>query len=71
MTQQASLSAHGWGIPVDGSMHDDPLLGCLLALTRIEQRPRVDTLLARRTGAGTYQFDVRLQGEGETVFLDL
>jgi protocatechuate 3,4-dioxygenase alpha subunit len=43
----------------------DPLLA------RIEQRPRVDTLLATRTGAGAYHFDVRLQGEGETVFLDI
>ncbi|MEL6564760.1 MAG: protocatechuate 3,4-dioxygenase subunit alpha [Pseudomonadota bacterium] len=40
-------------------------------LARIEQRPRVDTLLAHKTGAGTYRFDIRLQGQGETVFLDL
>lgn len=43
----------------------DPLLA------RIEQRPRVDTLIAKRTGEGTYRFDIRLQGQGETVFLDL
>ena len=43
----------------------DPLL------TRIEQRPRVQTLLARHEGAGKYRFDIRLQGAGETVFLDL
>ncbi len=43
----------------------DPLLA------RIEQRPRVDTLIAKKTGEGAYRFDVRLQGEGETVFLDL
>ncbi|MCR9125123.1 MAG: protocatechuate 3,4-dioxygenase subunit alpha [Rhodobacteraceae bacterium] len=43
----------------------DPLLA------RIEQRPRVQTLMATATGAGTYRFDIRLQGEGETVFLDL
>lgn len=43
----------------------DPLLA------RIEQRPRVDTLMAKKTGDGTYRFDIRLQGEGETVFLDL
>ena len=43
----------------------DPLLA------RIEQRQRVDTMIAKKTGAGTYRFDVRLQGEGETVFLDL
>ncbi|MEO1777513.1 MAG: protocatechuate 3,4-dioxygenase subunit alpha [Pseudomonadota bacterium] len=40
-------------------------------LARIEQRPRVDTLLAHKTGAGTYRFDIRLQGQAETVFLDL
>lgn len=44
---------------------DDPLL------KRIEQRPRVETLMARKTGQGTYHFDVVLQGENETVFLDL
>ena len=43
----------------------DPLLA------RIEQRPRVGTLIAKKTGAGQYRFDIRLQGEGETVFLDL
>lgn len=43
----------------------DPLLA------RIEQRPRVDTLIAKKTGDGSYRFNIRLQGEGETVFLDL
>ena len=43
----------------------DPLLN------RIEQRNRVDTLLAKKTGVGSYRFDIRLRGEGETVFLDL
>lgn len=43
----------------------DPLLA------RIEQRPRVDTLIAKRTGEGQYRFDIRLQGAGETVFLDI
>ena len=40
-------------------------------LTRIEQRPRAETLIARKTDVGEYRFDIRLQGEGETVFLDL
>jgi protocatechuate 3,4-dioxygenase alpha subunit len=40
-------------------------------LSRIEQRPRAATLIARRTAPGNYRFDIRLQGEGETVFLDL
>jgi protocatechuate 3,4-dioxygenase, alpha subunit len=43
----------------------DPLL------KRIEQRQRVDTLLAKKTGPGQYRFDIRLQGDDETVFLDL
>mgnify|MGYP001318798947 CR=1 FL=1 len=43
----------------------DPLLN------RIEQRQRVQTLVAKKTGPGQYRFDIRLQGENETVFLDL
>jgi protocatechuate 3,4-dioxygenase alpha subunit len=43
----------------------DPLL------SRVEQRHRVDTLIAKRTAPGEYRFDIRLQGEGETVFLDV
>jgi protocatechuate 3,4-dioxygenase alpha subunit len=43
-------------------------------LNAIEQAPRRSTLLAtREVGAGlpVYRFDIRLQGEGETVFFDL
>lgn len=40
-------------------------------LSRIEQRPRVETLIAKKTGDGAYRWDVRLQGDGETVFLDM
>lgn len=40
-------------------------------LARIEHRPRVKTLIATRTGEGKYRFDIRLQGEDETVFLDV
>ena len=43
----------------------DPLLA------RIEQRPRADTLIAKRVGDGQYRFDIRLQGDDETVFLDI
>ena len=43
----------------------DPLLA------RIEQRQRIDTMIATSTGPNAYRFDIRLQGEGETVFLDL
>lgn len=49
----------------DEDNSDDPLLA------RIEQRPRVDTLIAKKIGENRYRFDIRLQGEGETVFLDL
>ncbi len=42
----------------------DPLL------LRIEHRERVDTLIAQREGS-TYTFDIRLQGDRETVFLDI
>lgn len=40
-------------------------------LQRIEHRPRIDTLIAKRTGPGQYRFDLILQGENETVFFDM
>ncbi len=43
----------------------DPLLA------RIEQRHRVDTLIAKKVKTGEYRFDIHLQGDNETVFLDL
>ena len=39
-------------------------------LNLIEQVDRRATLIAKREG-GTYRFDIRLQGEGETVFFDV
>jgi protocatechuate 3,4-dioxygenase alpha subunit len=42
----------------------DPLL------MRIEHRERVATLIGSCEGS-TYTFDIRLQGDGETVFLDI
>ena len=42
-----------------------------LVLNAIEQRHRAETLVARRTEAGIYRFDIHLQGENETVFLDM
>lgn len=52
--------------PEDEALHgDDPILAL------IEQRHRVPTLIATRTAPGAYRFDIRLQGEGETVFLDI
>jgi len=43
---------------------EDPLLA------RVEHRTRVPTLIAPRSGH-TYTFDIRLQGENETIFLDI
>ncbi|MCU0828724.1 MAG: protocatechuate 3,4-dioxygenase subunit alpha [Tabrizicola sp.] len=40
-------------------------------LTSVEQLARRQTLIAMQTGPGTYRFDIRLQGEGETVFIDV
>lgn len=52
--------------PEDAALHDgDP------ALSRIEQRHRVATLIAEAAGPGAYRFTIRLQGEGETVFFDI
>ena len=39
-------------------------------LSSIDDPARRSTLLAKRTPAG-YRFDIRLQGEGETVFFEL
>jgi len=47
MAQVGSAVEASWEIPVDGSNHDDPLLGCLLTLTKLEQRPHTaDALTA-------------------------
>ncbi len=43
---------------------EDPLLA------RIEPPERAKTLIASRQGS-VYSFDIRLQGDGETVFLDM
>lgn len=44
----------------------DPVLGA------IEPRARAATLLARRAGdSGEFRFDIRLQGDHETVFFDM
>lgn len=46
----------------DAALTADPLL------TRVGERR--DTLIAVEEGNRTYRFDIRLQGEGETVFLE-
>ena len=40
-------------------------------LEAIAASPRVKTLIAQPVGANQYRWDVRLQGEGETVFFTL
>ncbi|HEY5795701.1 MAG TPA: protocatechuate 3,4-dioxygenase subunit alpha [Bosea sp. (in: a-proteobacteria)] len=42
---------------------EDPVL----ALVPADRR---GTLVAKRTGSGVFRFDIRLQGEGETVFFE-
>ncbi|MCO5063507.1 MAG: protocatechuate 3,4-dioxygenase subunit alpha [Rhizobiaceae bacterium] len=42
-----------------------------VVLSRIEQQQRVDTLIAKKIAEGKYRFDIHLQGQGETVFLDI
>ncbi|MEM9439313.1 MAG: protocatechuate 3,4-dioxygenase subunit alpha [Pseudomonadota bacterium] len=49
----------------DEDNSNDPLLA------RIEQRQRIQTLIAKKIVENQYRFDIRLQGEGETVFLDI
>lgn len=52
--------------PEDTALHAaDPVLNS------IEQRARVATLIATETAPNRYRFDIRLQGEGETVFIDV
>lgn len=52
--------------PEDASLHAaDPVL------TLIEQEARRVSLIASRPAPGRYRFDIRLQGEGETVFFDI
>jgi len=48
---------------------DEPANGTDAILALVPERRR-STLMARRDG-NTYQFDIRLQGEGETVFFDV
>jgi protocatechuate 3,4-dioxygenase alpha subunit len=40
-------------------------------LNSVEQLARRQTLIATKTGPGAYRFDIRLQGDGETVFIDV
>lgn len=40
-------------------------------LNLVENPARRETLIARKIAPGHYGFDIRLQGEGETVFMDV
>jgi protocatechuate 3,4-dioxygenase alpha subunit len=48
---------------------DETALAADPLLARLDGARR-DTLIARDEAGGTYRFDIRLQGEGETVFLE-
>ncbi len=39
-------------------------------LASIEHKVRASTLIAEKTGKGAYRFEIRLQGDRETVFFD-
>jgi protocatechuate 3,4-dioxygenase, alpha subunit len=49
----------------EGANAADPVLGSIAV------RRRRDTLLATATAPGEFRFDIRLQGDGETVFFDV
>jgi len=40
-------------------------------LAKIEHQARVQTLMAKRTGANAYRFDIVLQGADESIFFDM
>ena len=50
---------------------DEPTNGADPLLLSIDDEAARRSLLARRSEASTYRFDIVLQGENETVFLDL
>lgn len=49
----------------EGAHAADPILNA------VELPARRKTLIATKTASGSYRFDIRLQGEGETVFIDV
>lgn len=68
------LVSRGINIGLNTRMYfpeDDGLHAADPVLTLIEQQHRRATLIATRTAPGRYRFDIRLQGDGETVFLDI
>ena len=68
------IAARGINLGLHTRMYfpeDEAALDADPVLSRIEHRSRVATLIARAEGADAYRFDIRLQGEGETVFFDV
>lgn len=49
----------------EAALANDPILNS------VENVSRRQTLIAERQGEGRYRFDIRLQGAGETVFMDI
>jgi protocatechuate 3,4-dioxygenase alpha subunit len=41
------------------------------SLAPLASSPRLATLIARKQGGGDYRWDIRLQGEGETIFFSV
>lgn len=60
-----ALQTRAYFADEDSANAEDPVLA------RIAPAFRAETLLARPEDDGAYRFDIRLQGEGETVFLDI
>jgi protocatechuate 3,4-dioxygenase, alpha subunit len=50
---------------------DEPLNETDPVLSLIEDEARRRTLIARKVSADTWQLDIRLQGENETVFMEI
>lgn len=68
------LVARGINIGLNTRMYfpeDAALQAADPVLASIEQRDRVATLVATAVGPDHYRFDIRLQGAGETVFIDV
>lgn len=68
------IVARGINIGLNTRMYfpeDEALHGADPVLNLIEQRHRVQTLIAKKLAPGHYRFDIVLQGERETVFMDI
>ncbi|MEN8108529.1 MAG: type I secretion system permease/ATPase [Pseudomonadota bacterium] len=59
MTQPGTVPKGTWDIPLDGSTHDDPLLGCLQIICKLFNSPRTADSLT----AGLPQVDNKLTPE--------